>query len=98
MANCRNIPDDAPSAAGRARARVSWWIWLAGGLALGVASAFFAMVSLSASTAYGTEYHNLSGRQRVMARILYLGALIAALLSGLSGLALSAWSLKLLFE
>lgn len=73
-----------------------WWVWLAGSVLLGMASAVFAMVSLSASTAYGTEYHSMSPAQRVMARMLYLGALAAALACGLLALALGAWSVKLL--
>lgn len=73
-----------------------WWVWLAGSVLLGMASAVFAMVSLSASTAYGTEYHTMSPAQRVMARMLYLGSLAAAVICGLLALALAAWSMKLL--
>ena len=75
---------------------MSWWMWLIGGVLLAMASAFFAMLSLSAGTAYGTDYHTLSAAQRVMARMLYLGALVAALVCGLLGLALVAWGLKVL--
>ena len=77
---------------------MSWWMWLLAGVLLAMASAFFAMLSLSAGTAYGTDYHTLSAVQRVMARILYLGALVAALVCGLVGLALAAWGLKLLLS
>lgn len=75
---------------------MAWWIWLLACVALGMASAFFAMLSLSAGTAYGTDYHTLSTRQRVMARILYLGSLVLAILCGLAGLALAAWTVTLL--
>ena len=77
---------------------MSWWVWLIAALVLGMASAFCAMLSLSAGTAYGTDYHTLTARQRVMARILALGALLAAIACGLSGLALAAWAVKLLLE
>lgn len=75
---------------------MSWWIWLIVSVLMAMASAFFAMLSLSAGTAYGTDYHTLSPRQRVMARVLYLGALVAAIVCGLAGLLLAAWALKLL--
>jgi hypothetical protein len=73
---------------------VSWWAWLLVAALLGLASLFCAMLSLSAGTAYGTEYHSLSPVQRVMARALYLGALVLAIACGLAGLACAAWALK----
>lgn len=76
---------------------MSWWAWLIAGVLLAMASAFCAMLSLSAGTAYGTNYHTLSPPQRVMARLLTLGALVAAIVCGLAALALGAWALKLLF-
>ncbi len=72
-----------------------WWLWLAGGLVSGLAAGAFAMVSLSASTAYGTEYHNMSPAQRRMARVLYLGSFAAGVLCGLLSLALFAWGVRL---
>ena len=77
---------------------MSWWICLLAGVVLGLASAFCAMLSLSAGTAYGTNYHTLSRVQRVMARGLYLGSLVIALVCGLAGLVLVAWALKLLLS
>jgi hypothetical protein len=77
---------------------MTWWMWLIASAMLAMASAFFAMLSLSAGTAYGSNYHTLSRPQRVMARVLYLGALAAAIVCGLSGLALAAWTLKLIFQ
>ena len=73
-----------------------WWVWLIASVMLAMASAFCAMLSLSAGTAYGTEYHTLSPRQRVMARVLYLGALLAAIVCGLAGLVMAGWAMKLL--
>lgn len=75
---------------------MSWWVWAAGGVLLGLASGLFAMVSLSAGTAYGTEFHNMSPAQRVMARTLYLGSLVASIACGVLALAVIAWSMKLL--
>ena len=75
---------------------MAWWMWLIISVSLGMASAFFAMLSLSAGTAYGTDYHTLSPQQRVMARMLYLGSLAAAISFGLAGLALASWAVKLL--
>lgn len=74
----------------------AWWAWLLVALLAGGASALMAMVSLSASTAYGTEYHSMSPAQRAMARVLYLGALAAAAVCGMAGFAFAAWSVRLL--
>ncbi len=76
---------------------MAWWVWLIVTGVLALASAFFAMLSLSAGTAYGTEYHTLSSRQRIMARILYLGALAAAAICGLAGVAAAIFVAKLLW-
>ena len=73
-----------------------WWAWGIGALASGMASAMFAMLGLSAGTAYGTEYHVLSPRQRVMARILGLGSMVAAVAFAMLALGLAAWALGLL--
>lgn len=73
-----------------------WWAWGVGAVAAGMASAMFAMLGLSAGTAYGTEYHVLSPRQRVMARMLGIGSMIAAVAFGMLALGLSAWTLSLL--
>jgi hypothetical protein len=73
---------------------VSWWAWLLVAALLGLASLFCAMLSLSAGTAYGTEYHTLTARQRTMARMLGVGSLAAALLCGAAALALLAAGLR----
>lgn len=77
---------------------LSWWMYVLAGLVLGAAGAFFAMLGLSAGTAYGTDYHTLSARQRLMAKMLGLGSLAAALCCGLLGLALGAWGLRELWR
>jgi hypothetical protein len=71
-----------------------WWGWLLATFATGAATATFAMIGLSAGTAYGTEYHVLTPRQRVMARRLGVGSLVAAVALGLATLALAAWTLR----
>lgn len=76
----------------------AWWAWLAGAVLAGGASAASAMLGLSATTAYGTEYHNLSQAQRVMARTLSLASLLATVAFGLLGLAMAAWSVRLLLQ
>ena len=73
-----------------------WWAWGIGAIASGMASAMFAMLGLSAGTAYGTEYHVLSPRQRVMARMLGLGSMVAVVAFGMLALGLAAWTLGLL--
>lgn len=73
-----------------------WWVWGIGAIAAGMACALFAMLGLSAGTAYGTEYHVLSPRQRVMAKLLGLGSVVAAVALGLLALGLAAWTLSLL--
>jgi hypothetical protein len=77
---------------------ISWWMYLLAGIVLGMAGAFSAMLSLSAGTAYGTEYHNLSARQRVMARMLGVGALVTAVLCGFAAVALVGWGLRELWH
>lgn len=73
-----------------------WWVWGIGAVVAGMASGMSAMLSLSAGTAYGTEYHVLSPRQRVMARTLGIGAMVAAVAFGTLALGLTAWTLGLL--
>jgi hypothetical protein len=56
-----------------------WWVWLCVAALLALAGAFFAMLSLSAGTAFGANYHSFSIRQRVMGKALYIGSMLAAL-------------------
>ena len=73
---------------------LSWWMFLVAGVVLGMASAFCAMLSLSAGTAFATEYHVLSKRQRVMAKLLGVFSLAAAFACGLAALASVFWGLR----
>jgi len=66
---------------------LAWWVFLLAGVLLGCGSAFCAMLSLSAGTAFATDYHTLSPRQRVMAKLLGVSSLAAAFACGLAALA-----------
>lgn len=71
-----------------------WWVWGIAAVVAAMASATFAMLGLSAGTAYGTDYHVLSPRQRVMARMLGIGSMVAAVAFGMAALGLAAWTLR----
>jgi hypothetical protein len=73
---------------------IPWWAFLVAGVVLGGASAFCAMLSLSAGTAFATEYHVLSKRQRVMAKLLGLGALAASAARRQAAAAALLWGLR----
>ena len=76
---------------------LAWWMFLVAAVVLGMASAFCAMLSLSAGTAFATEYHVLSKRQRVMAKLLGVSSLAAAFACGLAALASLFWGLRGLY-
>ena len=76
---------------------LAWWMFVIAAVVLGMASAFCAMLSLSAGTAFATEYHVLSKRQRVMAKLLGVFALAAAFACGLAALASLFWGLRGLY-
>jgi len=61
---------------------MSAWLWLALAVLAGMAAGFFAMLGVSAGTAYGANYHSLSARQRWMGATLYRGSVLAAIGSG----------------
>jgi hypothetical protein len=58
---------------------MTWWIWLLLGVLAGGAAGFFAMLGVSAGTAYGANYHSLSTRQRWMGATLYRGSVLLAI-------------------
>lgn len=76
---------------------MTWWMWLLLAIFLAGASGFSAMLSLSAGTAFGTDYHTMTPRQRVMQRLLYRLALLGALVLGLAGAVALVLSLRPLF-
>jgi hypothetical protein len=57
------------------------WLWLALAIVAGGGCVFFAMLGISAGTAYGTNYHTLSERQRWMGATLYRGSLVLSVAS-----------------
>ena len=54
------------------------WLWLALAVVCAGGSVFFAALGVSAGTAYGSNYHSLSVRQRWMGATLYRGSLLMA--------------------
>jgi hypothetical protein len=54
------------------------WIWLALGVLAAMAAVFFALLGVSAGSAYGANYHSLSARQRWMGATLYRGSVVMA--------------------
>lgn len=71
------------------------WAIAVGVVVFAVAAAMLAMLGLSAGTAYGRDYHDLTPRQRVMAKLLAVGALLGAVAFAGGALVLAMWSLKL---
>jgi len=71
------------------------WATATGTIVCALAAAMLAMVGLSAGTAYGTDYHDLTPRQRAMAKLLSLGALLLSLVFAGVALILAAWTIKL---
>jgi len=71
------------------------WALFVGALVLGMGAGLLAMLGLSAGTAYGRDYHDLSPRQRTMAKLLAFAALLGAAVFGGAALVLAIWALKL---
>jgi hypothetical protein len=70
------------------------WASALGTVVLGMAAAMLAMLGLSAGTAYSRDYHNLTPRQRVMAKLLAVGALLGAFAFAAGAMVLAIWTLK----
>jgi hypothetical protein len=62
---------------------MSWWMWALLALAMAMAGGGFAFLGVAAGTAFGTDYHVLTPRQRAMARWLTRTAFLMAVLCGL---------------
>ena len=71
------------------------WAIALGAVVLAVGAAMLAMLGLSAGTAYGRDYHDLTPRQRTMARLLSVGALLGAVVFACTAMALAMWTLRL---
>jgi hypothetical protein len=61
---------------------VTPWLWLVLAVLAGAGAVFFAALGVSAGTAYGSNFHSLSPRQKWMGATLYRGSLLAAIGSG----------------
>lgn len=70
------------------------WASAVGTVVLGLAAAMLAMLGLSAGTAYGRDYHDLTPRQRVMAKLLAVGALVGAVAFAGLAMLLAMWTLR----
>ena len=71
------------------------WALAIGALVLALGAGVLAMLGLSAGTAYGRDYHDLTPRQRAMAKLLGFGALFGAALFAGGALVLAMWALRL---
>lgn len=69
---------------------MAWWLWALVCVLLGGASVMAAMLSLSAGTALGHDYHTMTERQRWMGKALYRLSLLAVPVLAAAGLA-AAW-------
>jgi len=70
------------------------WALALGVVVLAVGAGLLAMLGLSAGTAYGRDYHDLTPRQRVMAKLLGLGALLGAVAFAGAALLLAMLALR----
>ena len=73
---------------------MTWWMGLAAAAMLALGCAFFAVLGLSAGTAYGRNYHSLSNVQRLMARALFLGSALLAIATALLGIGFLVWTVR----
>jgi hypothetical protein len=71
------------------------WAAALGAVVLAFGAAMLAMLGLSAGTAYGRDYHDLTPRQRVMAKLLGLGSLLGAVAFAGAALVLAMIALRL---
>ena len=70
------------------------WALAVGAVVLAFGAAMLAMLGLSAGTAYGRDYHVLTPRQRVMAKLLGVGAWMGAAAFAGGALVLAMWALQ----
>ena len=71
------------------------WAAAVGTLVLALGAGMLAMLGLSAGTAFSRDYHDLTPRQRVMAKLLAFGALLGAVAFAAMATALAIWTLRL---
>ena len=70
------------------------WALVLGTLVLAAGAAMLAMLGLSAGTAFARDYHDLTPRQRVMAKLLGFGALLGAAVFACAALLLAMLALR----
>ena len=70
------------------------WATAVGAIVLALGAGMLAMLGLSAGTAYGRDYHDLTPRQRVMAKLLAFGALLGAVVFATGAAVLAMWTLR----
>ena len=70
------------------------WATAVGAIVLALGAGMLAMLGLSAGTAYGRDYHDLTPRQRVMAKLLAFGALLGAVAFATGAAVLAMWTLR----
>jgi hypothetical protein len=61
------------------------WLWLLLAVLAGGGAMFFAALGVSAGTAYGANYHNLTRRQRWMGATVYRGSVVLSIASAAMG-------------
>lgn len=71
------------------------WAAAVGTLVLALGAGMLAMLGLSAGTAFSRDYHDLTPRQRMMAKLLAVGALLGAVAFAAMATALAIWTLRL---
>ena len=70
------------------------WALAVGAVVLAFGAAMLAMLGLSVGTAYGRDYHELTTRQRTMAKLLGFAALLGAAAFAGGALVLAMWALQ----
>jgi hypothetical protein len=71
------------------------WAAAVGTLVLALGAGMLAMLGLSAGTAFSRDYHDLTPRQRTMAKLLAVGALLGAVAFAVAATAMAIWALRL---
>lgn len=71
------------------------WAAVVGTFVLALGAGMLAMLGLSAGTAFSRDYHDLTPRQRIMAKLLAVGALLGAAAFVAMATAMAIWTLRL---
>jgi hypothetical protein len=71
------------------------WAAAVGAVVLALGAGLLAMLGLSAGTAFSRDYHDLSPRQRTMAKLLAVASLLGAVAFATLATAMAIWALRL---